>query len=156
MTTPTIGRVVQSNQLTIMLVVVHCVEEAVREKKRKRTVKINWLRVRRLGGYKKKKCFQRGTCLWGVHVYGLYGSNRSSSRTDGQQQTSTVTAYWRPIRCRAFSCSGSIVHATYYIVTQEIIGVALLVGLKMSPLLSFSNENSLFRTSREREFSCPW
>jgi len=73
MTTPTIGRVVQSNQLTIMLVVVHCVEEAVREKKRKRTVKINWLRVRRLGGYK-KKCFQRGTCLWGVHVYGLYGS----------------------------------------------------------------------------------
>ncbi len=67
MTTPTIGRVVQSNQLTIMLVVVHCVEEAVREKKRKRTVKINWLRVRRLGGYK-KKCFQRGT----IHVYGGY------------------------------------------------------------------------------------
>ena len=66
MTTPTIGRVVQSNQLTIMLVVVHCVEEAVREKKRKRTVKINWLRVRRLGGYKKKNVFK------GVHVYGGY------------------------------------------------------------------------------------
>jgi hypothetical protein len=40
------------------------VEEAVREKKRKRTVKINWLRVRRLGGYKKKNVFK------GVHVYG--------------------------------------------------------------------------------------
>jgi hypothetical protein len=48
-----------------MLVVVHCVEEAVREKKRKRTVKINWLRVRRLGGYKKN-------VFKGVHVYGGY------------------------------------------------------------------------------------
>ena len=65
MTTPTIGRVVQSNQLTIMLVVIHCVEEAGKEKKRKRTVKINWLRVRRLGGYKKN-------VFKGVHVYGGY------------------------------------------------------------------------------------
>jgi hypothetical protein len=38
MTTPTFGRVVQSNQLTILLVVVHCVEEAGKEKKRKGTV----------------------------------------------------------------------------------------------------------------------
>jgi hypothetical protein len=89
MTTPTIGRVVQSNQLTIMLVVVQCVEEAVREKKRKRTVKINWLRVRRLGGYKKKKCFQRGTCLWGVHVYGLYGS---SGKTKNPSYRAVLTA----------------------------------------------------------------
>jgi hypothetical protein len=74
MTTPTVGRVVQSNELTIMLVVVYCVEEAGKEKKRKRTVKINWLRVRRLGGGVQKKSFQRGTCLWGVHIYGLYGS----------------------------------------------------------------------------------
>ena len=64
MTTPTIGRVVQSNQLTIMLVVVHCVEEAGREKKRKRTVKINWLRVRRLWGYK-KKMFSKGYMFMG-------------------------------------------------------------------------------------------
>jgi hypothetical protein len=34
-TTPAIGRVVQSNQLIIMLVVVHGVEEAGREKKKK-------------------------------------------------------------------------------------------------------------------------
>jgi hypothetical protein len=48
-----------------MLVVVHCVEEAGKEKKRKCAVKINWLCVVRLGGYKKN-------VFKGVHVYGEY------------------------------------------------------------------------------------
>jgi hypothetical protein len=46
-----------------------------------------------------------------------------------------------------------IIHATYYIVAERIIGVAVLVGLKMSSLLHLSNENSIFRISRERLLS---
>ena len=46
-----------------------------------------------------------------------------------------------------------IIHAAYYIVAERIIGVALLMGLKMSSLLHLSNENSIFRTSRERLLS---
>ena len=51
MTPPPIDRVEQSYQLTIMLVVVHCVGEEGEEKKRKRAVEIHWLCVVRLRGY---------------------------------------------------------------------------------------------------------
>jgi hypothetical protein len=73
MTTPPIGRVVQSDQLTIMLVVVHCVGEEGEGKKKKMRSRERLAVHCMAGGYFKKMC-SKGTCLWGVHAYGLYGS----------------------------------------------------------------------------------